>query len=117
MFWIGILSGILSALAFFLVERRVGFAQKLHLRIKEVKHPISKALIFLVMATGIGVVSGVLGRIVFQISGDEFLQQIASWAVLGAGFAFLFSDASQLPQDTPPKEAPPQDGDTTSQDK
>jgi len=94
MFLIGVLSGVVSAAIFFLIERRIGFAQKLHLRIKEVQKTVPKFLVFIVMATGIGVVSSVVGIAVLRISGIELLQQITSWAILGAGFAFLFSDTS-----------------------
>lgn len=92
MFWVGIVSAVISAIVFSLIESRFRFAQKLRSHIK-VEKPALRFVVFIAMAVAIGVLSSFAGMAAFRIFGNELLQEIVNWAVLGAGMVFLLSDA------------------------
>ena len=86
--WVSIVTVAVSVLIFALVDNKVGYTEKIALKIKK---PALRIVLFILAVFIMGVLSAVIERVVLDISGSELLSDIAQSFVFGALIYFLVS--------------------------
>ena len=85
---ISVLASVAGAVIFSLIGKKTRYSERIERTYIKIKNPALRTLLFVFVASLVGIFVGVMGQIVLNLSGNELLANILQWFTFGALIPF-----------------------------